>query len=141
MAKDLRALASTNTPVEQLVNALLTSAARKHASHVRVTGSETGGAVQFWIEGAWEEQLALDRALFIPIVRRLGVMIGVLPPRRGHPRFGKFSMPLTRTRTAYFLIAVDRAADLTALVELVDEETYESGRQPSRPSPHPYRQI
>jgi len=126
-------------PVERLVNALLVSAARKHATHARVVGSETGGAVELWIDGAWEEQLALDRALFVPIVRRLGVMIGVLPPRRGQPRYGRISLELTPRRRAYFLIAVDRDADLAALIELVDSTSYASGRAPRQPGHHPYR--
>lgn len=127
------------SPIETLVNALLLSAIKKSATHVRATPTPTGGSVQFWIDGAWEEEAATPPELYIPVVRRLGVMIGVLPPKKDKPWFGRLSMQLGEERVHYFLVAIDRGEALHAMVELVDEVAYKSKRQPRPPSPHPYR--
>jgi hypothetical protein len=126
-------------PVETLVNVLLLAAIQKQATHVRVTPTPTGGSVQFWLDGAWHEELSPEPALYIPIVRRLGVMIGVLPPRRGEPWFGTLCMRLGEDRCHYFAVAIDRDDTLHALIELVDELAFKARRQPRPPSPHPYR--
>ncbi len=126
-------------PIETLVNALLLSAIKKSATHVRVTPTPTGGSVQFWIEGDWQEELAPPPELYVPIVRRLGVMIGVLPPRKDTPWFGRLCMQLGEAREHFFAVAIDRGDALHALVEVVDEVAFKARRQPRPPSPHPYR--
>ena len=130
-------------PVEKLVNALLLSAIKQGASHVRVvpapmTGFSSPG-IFFWLDGAWTEEMSPPPELYIPIVRRLGVMIGVLPPRKGEPWFGNLTMMVGDERSYYWAIAIDRGETLHALVELVDELAFKSKRQPRPPAPHPYR--
>ncbi|MBA2538551.1 MAG: hypothetical protein H0V17_02860 [Deltaproteobacteria bacterium] len=127
------------TPVETLVNAFLLKAVKSQATHVRIIQVPNGGSVQLWFEGAWHEELAVPEVLRTPLVRRLGVMIGVLPPPRGKPWFGSLCMELGGDRH-YFAVAIDRDHDtLHALVELVDETSFKARRQPRPPSPHPYR--
>lgn len=126
-------------PIEILVNAMLRSAIKKQATHLRVVPTPTGGSVQFWIEGAWNEELTPPPEIYTPIVRRLGVMIGVLPPPIGKPWFGSLCLQIGERRQ-HFLIAIDRDEDtLHALIELVDEAGGTSRTQPRPPSPHPYR--
>lgn len=132
-------IADVRTPIEALVNALLVSAIEKQATHVRVTPTPTGGSVQFWLDGDWHEELSPETELYIPIVRRLGVMIGVLPPKKDQPWFGRLAMQLGADRVHYFAIAIDRGDTLHALVEVVDEVAFKARRQPRPPSPHPYR--
>jgi hypothetical protein len=136
IAKDLERLKTA--PVETFVNAMLISAAHKRASHIRAMADHTAGSVQFFIDGDWEHQVATPQDLHTPIVRRLGVMMGVLPPKKGDPKFGGFVLSHEGIKL-YVLVAIDRSDELSALVELVDHETFESGRQPKPPSPHPYR--
>jgi hypothetical protein len=128
-----------STPVETLVNALLLSSIHKQASHIRVTPTPTGGSVQFWVDGGWEEEMATPVELYIPIVRRLGVMIGVLPPKKDKPWFGTLCLQIGAERIHYFAIAIDRGDSLHALVERIDEIGFKARRQPRPPSPHPYR--
>lgn len=134
---------SIDKPIEKLVNAIMLSAIQKGASHIRVTPAPLAGiagpGVYFWIEGAWVEEMSPPPELYLPLVRRLGVMIGVLPPRKGEPWFGRLCMQVGDDRLHYFLIAIDRGDTLHALVELVDEVAYKAKRQPRPPSPHPYR--
>ena len=129
----------TDAPIERFVNALLVSAIKKQATHVRVTPTPTGGSVQFFIDGDWYEEWSPSPELYTPIVRRLGVMIGVLPPKKGEPWFGRLCIQLGEA-PHYLLVAIDRGDTLHALVELVDEAGFKSKRQPRPPSPHPYRQ-
>ena len=130
-------------PIEKLVNAILLLAITKHASHVRVAPAPLPGisepGVYLFRDGAWHQEMAPPAELYIPMVRRLGVMLGVLPPRKGEPWFGRLCMQLDEDRFHYFLVAIDRREVLHALVEVVDETTYGTKRQPRPPSPHPYR--
>lgn len=130
-------------PIEKLVNALMLSAVKQGASHIRVTPGAIAGTpgpgVFFWLDGAWQEEMSPPPELYIPLVRRLGVMIGVLPPKKGEPWFGRLCMQLGEDRILYFLVAIDRGEILHALVEVVDELAYKSKRQPRQPSPHPFR--
>lgn len=133
------------SPVEKFVNAMLISAAAKRATHIRATATPgqysdyAEGSVEFFLDGAWEHQVATPYELHTPIVRRLGVMIGVLPPGRASPRFGRIRLEATATTILYFLVVIDRGDQLSAMVEVVDDVTYETNRQPRPPSPHPYR--
>ena len=136
IAKDLERLKTA--PVETFVNAMLIAAVQKRATHIRAIADATAGSVQFFIDGDWEHEVSTPQELHTPIVRRLGVMIGVLPPRKGDTKFGSFELE-TKRGPLYFLVAIDRGDELSALVEIVDRTTFDSGRQPQPPSPHPYR--
>ncbi len=130
-------------PIEKLVNAILLSSVLKDASHVRVAPAPVPGisepGVYFFVDGAWHQEMAPPAELYLPMVRRLGVMLGVLPPKKGEPWFGRLCMELGEERFHYFLVAIDHRETLHALVEVVDEATYLTKRQPRPPSPHPYR--
>lgn len=134
-----------DAPVEKFVSAMLISAAAKRATHIRANATPgqysdyAEGSVEFFLDGGWEHQVATPYELHTPIVRRLGVMIGVLPPGRASPRFGRIRIQTTSTTLLHFLVVIDRGDQLSAMLEIVDDLTYESNRQPQPPSPHPYR--
>jgi type II secretory ATPase GspE/PulE/Tfp pilus assembly ATPase PilB-like protein len=125
-------------PIAALLDQILATALAKQATHVEISHAATLPSVRFWIDGEWQEQLVPSLAIHVPLVRRLGVMIGHLPPARGKERFGRLQRRIG-DHQVFLLLLIERDEHLRALVELVDHETFVARRAPLRPSGHPFR--
>ena len=125
-------------PVSALLDQLLATALAKKATHLEITHAADLPSVRFWIEGEWQEQLYPSLEIHVPLVRRLGVMIGYSPPTRGYPKIGRLLRRIGEHQV-FLLVLIERAAQLRALVELVDEAEFSKRKQPQPPSSHPYR--
>ena len=123
-------------PVEALVDTLLVKAHRAGATFVTVEHA----VVRFLIDNEWHVEQEVDFVLGPHLVRRLGVMIGVLPPSADKFAAGRFALK-SGDATLGFLIRIERDTDgqLAALVELVDAGELATRSAPRIPSTHPFR--
>jgi hypothetical protein len=122
-------------PIEALVDALLVKAHRAGASFVSVEHA----VVRFLIANEWHVEQEVEPMLGPHIVRRLGVMIGVLPPKADEFAAGRLALRLGNDLLG-FLIRIEREdGELTALVELVPHGELATRSSPRIPSTHPFR--
>jgi hypothetical protein len=129
---------SDDRPIAALLDQLIATAIAKNATHLEITHAAALPSVRFWIDGEWQEQLFASLEIHVPLVRRLGVMIGHLPPARGKEKFGRLQRLIGDTQV-FLLLLIERDEHLKALAEIVDHETYLARRSPLRPSGHPFR--
>jgi hypothetical protein len=121
--------------IATLVNATLLSAAKRRARFI----SFAEGSVRFMIDGEWNLESTPPQQLHVPMVRRIGVMIGVLPPRRAEIRFGGVVLETEDNTRAFYRVSITRDEQLSALVEVVTEAELAARTQPQLPSDDPYR--
>ena len=123
-------------PVETLVDALLVKAHRAGATFIAIEHA----VVRFLIGNEWHVEQEVEPILGPHLVRRLGVMIGVLPPSADKFAAGRLAMRLGDELLG-FLIRVERddGNQLSALVELVPHDELATRASPRIPSTHPFR--
>lgn len=123
-------------PVEALVDTLLVKAHRARATFLTVEHA----VVRFLIDSEWHVAQEVEPALGPHLVRRLGVMIGVLPPSADKFAAGRLALKSGDT-TLGFLIRIERDdnGQLAALVELVEANELATRSAPRIPSTHPFR--
>lgn len=123
-------------PVESLVDAMLVKAHRARASFITIEHS----VVRFLIANEWHVDQQVEPQLGSHLVRRLGVMIGVLPPSKDRFTAGRLALRLGN-EVLGFLIRIERDDDgsLSALVELVEHSELATRSSPRIPTTHPFR--
>lgn len=128
---------SAEPPVTKLLNMTMIMASRKRAQFIAVSQ----GAVRFFIDGEWHMELQPPEPVTLMVTRRLGVLIGVLPPKRDEYIAGKVAFEIGDEARLCCLVELDwdDEQQLRALVELVPEAEWKSRRRPRPPSTHPFR--
>jgi hypothetical protein len=123
-------------PVEAFVNRILVLAHEQRATFISIEDT----TIQFLIDNEWEVAGGVNPPYAPHFVRRLGVMIGVLPPKQDRFVAGKLRMRIGDVEQG-FLVRLDRDDDhgLTAIVELVDLAELAKRDSPRIPSNHPFR--
>lgn len=118
--------------IEILVNAIILSAVKKQARFICVIE----GYVHFWIDDQWQHELSPPPAIYPQILRRFGVMLGVLLPPADQSVSGKLTLRVGADRMIYCRLGIER--DL-ALVEIVTQAEQAERVLPVLPARHPYR--
>jgi hypothetical protein len=123
-------------PIESLVDSLLVKAYRAGATFVTVEQA----VVRFLIANEWHVERELPDELGPQVVRRLGVMIGVLPPRKDKFVAGRLQLRAGDAMLG-LLVRIDRDDEdgFTAIVELVDPRELATRASPRIPTNHPFR--
>lgn len=125
--------------VEQLANLVLLVTAREAYTHSRVMARGLDARWQVWRDGAWHDQMKLERKIVLPMLRIYAVRLGHLFPGRGQVLAGKMQLDVAGEQL-YFLLEVIHEDDVIgALIERVSERDFATRIEPAAPQPHPYR--
>ena len=123
------------SPQIKLVYAIMLSAEKQQAKFIAIAAP----SVMFWVDGAWQLEMTPPEALFTPIIRRLGVMIGVLPPGRGQTVAGALTLMVGDARKLHYRVQLQRDDILEAYIQRVTPEEQAASVHPVLPSGHPFR--
>ncbi len=85
-------LASSGSPVAQLVNKLVTQALRDRASDIHVEPSEGELRVRFRIDGSLTDVVSLPLTLAAPLVSRVKILANMNIVERRRPQDGQFAL-------------------------------------------------
>jgi type II secretory ATPase GspE/PulE/Tfp pilus assembly ATPase PilB-like protein len=110
---------SADSPVIRLVDAVLISAIKAHASMIRIERS----VVTFTIGGTECEEMRLPEGIHAAVVRRLSVMASLPTYARGQAAEGRIHLRIGDDREMYFALRVaGHGDDLRATLVLLKPE-------------------
>ncbi len=119
----------------KLVYAILLSAEKQQAKFIAIAEPR----VMFWIDGTWQLEMTPPAKLFTVIIRRLGVMIGVLPPGQGKSVAGALTLQIGDARKLHYRMLLQRDEILEAYLQRVTPEEQAASVSPVMPTAHPFR--
>ena len=120
--------------IAKLLTAIVMVAERKGVTHLKIVPAGTGAVVYHWCGAGWQEELATETApLHMHLMRHLATQLSAEIPPPGNTRIGQFSLQWPDGRAIHVLGAIDHDFEVAAYLELVDGETFASGRAPRSP--------
>jgi hypothetical protein len=121
--------------VQKLLIVMLLDADRRRATHIRIKPAGTAAVIEFWIDRAWQESQLTDRSLPLhaQLMRRIAEFAQQAVPPPGHLMTGRMMFERGGAAPLYILVGIDHDHELAAYLELVDQATWETGRDPQPP--------
>jgi hypothetical protein len=124
------------TGVQKLLIVVLLDAERHGVTHIRIKPAGTAAIIELWIAGAWHESPLTERSqpFHAQLIRRLAEYMEQPVPPPGHVQTGRIFFERDDKPPLCVLAAIDHDMELSAYLELVDQATWETGRDPQPPS-------